>query len=170
MIFAWKNIFPEFGVLPPRVLRLCSKHWMYRITYPNIFVVCSKQCEDAEQGACRWNCDRAEWQDSAVWLARRRPSSKNHCAVWHRHDDTRQKSRQRRRHVALPSRTDGGLCTRRNLPLYTENIGDKTVVRPTFKIKHLQNICKNVLVFYFTCNQRKTFAKHLQKCFRGGSM
>jgi len=39
----------------------------------------------------------------------------------------------------------------------------KTVV--TCKIKYLQNICKNVLVFYFTCNHRKTFAKHLQKCF-----
>jgi len=41
----------------------------------------------------------------------------------------------------------------------------QTVV--TCKIKHLQNICKNVLVFYFTCNQRKTFTKHLQKMFRG---
>jgi len=33
----------------------------------------------------------------------------------------------------------------------------KTVV--TCKIKHLQSICRNVLVFYFTCNHRKTFAK-----------
>ena len=42
----------------------------------------------------------------------------------------------------------------------------KTVV--TCKIKHLQNICKNVIVFYFTCTHPKTFAKDLQKCFRGG--
>jgi len=26
------------------------------------------------------------------------------------------------------------------------------------------------VVFYFTCNHRKTFVKHLQKCFRGGHM
>jgi len=61
----------------------------------------------------------------------------------------------------------------------------KTVV--TCKIKHLQNICKNVLTFYFTCRPNhlsnvlqlfckgftlkflqkcyKTFAKHFCKCF-----
>ena len=44
----------------------------------------------------------------------------------------------------------------------------KTVV--TCKIK-MENICKNVLLFCFTCNlQRETFAKHLQKCLRGGYM
>jgi len=36
-------------------------------------------------------------------------------------------------------------------------IGTKTV--GTCKIKHLQNIFKNVLVFYFTRN-------HLEKCFQ----
>jgi len=42
----------------------------------------------------------------------------------------------------------------------------KTVITKTHvcKLKHLQNIYKNVLVFYFTCNQRKTFAKHLNTC------
>jgi len=49
-----------------------------------------------------------------------------------------------------------------SLPRFAAAMG-KTVV--TCKIKHLQNICKNVLAFYFTCNHRKTFAKHLQKCF-----
>ena len=44
-----------------------------------------------------------------------------------------------------------------------DHVVSKTVV--TCKIKHLQNICKNVLVFYFTCNQHKTCAKYLQKCF-----
>ena len=52
------------------------------------------------------------------------------------------------------------------------NLGGWSVVEyqtvVTCKIKHLQNICKNVLVIYFTSNHRKTFAKHLQKCFRGG--
>jgi len=38
----------------------------------------------------------------------------------------------------------------------------------TCKIKHLQKFF--VLVFYFTRNHRKTFAKHLQKCFRDGYM
>jgi len=38
-----------------------------------------------------------------------------------------------------------------------QRLKSKTVV--TCKIKQLQNICKNVSVFYFTCNRRR---KHLQ--------
>ena len=36
----------------------------------------------------------------------------------------------------------------------------KTVV--TCKIKHLQNICKNVLLLYFTCNHPVITVKHLE--------
>ena len=59
----------------------------------------------------------------------------------------------------------GGLLAR---TLAVTTFACKTVV--TCKIKHLQNICKNVLVFYVTCNHRKTFAKHWQNVFRGGYM
>jgi len=57
-----------------------------------------------------------------------------------------------------------------NYELTTLATGHKKKTVVTCKTKHLQNICKKVLVFYFTCSHGKTFAKHLQKCFRGGYM